>query len=82
MSRPMTECFQTIYRERVWTGLSLSRSGPGSDLEATRPFRDFLDHFLRDHRVQSVVDIGCGDWTSTRLVEWHGADYLGLDVVP
>ena len=82
MSRPMTEYFQTIYRERVWAGQSQSRSGPGSDLEATGPFRAFLDRFLRNHELQSVVDVGCGDWTSTRLVDWHGADYLGLDVVP
>jgi len=82
MSRPMTEYFQTIYREHVWAGQSQSRSGPGSDLEATGPFRAFLDRFLRNHELQSVVDVGCGDWTSTRLVDWHGADYLGLDVVP
>src|SRR4051794_16897821 len=80
MSRPMTEYFQSIYRDHVWGGQS--RSGPGSDPQTTRPFRDFLDCFLVDHRVLSVVDIGCGDWTSTRLVHWHGADYLGLDVVP
>jgi len=80
MARPMTEYFQTIYSEHIWAGQS--RSGPGSDLEATRPFRAFLYRFLQNHEVQSVVDIGCGDWTSTRLVDWQGADYLGLDLVP
>jgi SAM-dependent methyltransferase len=76
----MTEVFQTIFRDHFWAGQS--RSGPGSDVGATRPYRAFLERFLRDHWVRSVVDVGCGDWTSTRLLDWQGADYLGLDVVP
>ena len=28
------------------------------------------------------MDLGCGDWASSRLVDWSGIDYLGLDVVP
>jgi SAM-dependent methyltransferase len=73
--------FEGIYKGHTWGG-STSRSGPGSDPSATRKFRRFLERFLRDRNVKSVVDLGCGDWTSTRLINWSGVDYLGVDIVP
>jgi hypothetical protein len=31
--------------------------------------------------VRSVVDVGCGDWQFSRLMDWSGMDYLGIDAV-
>ena len=28
------------------------------------------------------LDFGCGDWQFSRLVDWHGASYVGMDIVP
>jgi SAM-dependent methyltransferase len=32
--------------------------------------------------VRSVLDVGCGDWQFSRLIDWSGLDrYLGIDLV-
>ena len=33
------------------------------------------------HSIQSVVDFGCGDWQSSKLIDWDGIQYQGFDVV-
>lgn len=72
--------FRKIYQDHAWMGRSLS--GPGSDPARTEAFRRVLQEFIRRRSVSSVIDIGCGDWASTRLVDWSEVDYLGIDVVP
>ncbi len=72
------ETFDHIYRSDVWG----SGSGAGSDPDITGPYYRFLADFIRDHRITSVVDAGCGDWQSTQFMDWTGIDYLGLDVSP
>jgi len=72
--------FGNIYRQHSWKGDS--KSGPGSDPSRTVDYRAALQHFMRTHEVESVVDLGCGDWASSQLIDWSGIDYLGLDVVP
>lgn len=70
--------FSAIYTEDVWK----QASGPGSSEAATQDYRRILAQVLRQLRVKSVADLGCGDWRGTRLIDWTGIDYLGLDVVP
>ena len=31
--------------------------------------------------ISRIVDFGCGDWQSSKLIDWGGATYLGIDVV-
>ncbi len=76
----VTEAFRTIYERHSWGGIS--KSGPGSDPTSTAQYRRVLARFLREHNIRSVVDLGCGDWASSRLIDWSGIDYLGLDAVP
>ncbi len=70
--------FQKIYAKNRW----LFGSGEGSRPEIAQPYREFLEQFLREKNIRSVVDIGCGDWQFSRLIEWGNINYLGLDVVP
>lgn len=49
--------------------------------EYAEPYVDMLQRFLHDYEIRSVVDLGCGDWQFSRLIDWSGVDYLGLDVV-
>jgi SAM-dependent methyltransferase len=76
----MRERFETIYRTNEWG------EGCGSGLGAmpkwTGPYRRYVQYFIKAQKVRSVVDVGCGDWQSSRLMNWSGIDYLGLDVVP
>jgi SAM-dependent methyltransferase len=68
--------FDRIYRENLWG----EGSGTGSSADVTRAYREFLHNFLRSNGVRSVVDLGCGDWRFSQLIDWSGIDYLGLDV--
>lgn len=57
-------------------------SGPGSSPESTAGWRTFLQNFIRQNKIRSVVDFGCGDWQFSRLIDWGNATYHGVDVVP
>lgn len=83
MSQPLPpdrEAFRRQYDlpQSDWGG----HSGAGSDAFHTTPYRAFVDTFMRLNDVRTVVDIGCGDWQFSRLMNFEGIDYLGLDVVP
>jgi SAM-dependent methyltransferase len=78
MGEPSTAVFQQIYRENTW-GYG---SGHGSMPRMTKTYRAYLEGFIAANAITSVIDVGCGDWQSSRLIDWQGADYLGLDVVP
>jgi SAM-dependent methyltransferase len=56
-------------------------SGPGSALSVTVPYRAFLEEFIRERGVASIVDLGCGDLEIMSHVDLAGARYLGVDVI-
>lgn len=70
--------FETIYREDRWAG----GSGPGSRPDFCRPLIGWLRRYIRDHRLASLVDMGCGDlqWMPAALNGLEVA-YTGFDVV-
>ena len=79
---PLTKTFNGIYREGIW-GRDVAgkgTSGSGSTLDITREYRAYLEDFIRKHRVTSIVDAGCGDWTFSSTIDWGGASYLGVDI--
>ncbi|WP_266030444.1 class I SAM-dependent methyltransferase [Brucella intermedia] len=73
----MREKFEQIYETDAWHG----GSGPGSFPVHTKGYVRFLEQFLRNERIQSVVDLGCGDWQFSRFIDWNGARYDGFDLV-
>jgi len=68
--------FQSIY-ETNWWGFG---SGHGSLPRVTKGYRSFVESFIREKRICTVVDFGCGDWQFSRFIDWSGADYLGRDI--
>jgi SAM-dependent methyltransferase len=76
----MRERFENIYATGEWG--TNNGSGLGAMPKWTKPYRRFIQRFLRSQDVRSVVDVGCGDWQSSALMDWSGVDYLGLDIVP
>jgi len=56
-------------------------SGPGSGVQYTERFRGFLEAFMNDHGIETVVDYGCGDWQWAQLVRWGDRTYTGFDIV-
>jgi len=76
--RSMKESFSDIYGRDDWDG----GSGRGSTPENTAEYRNLIEEFLRTHEINRVVDIGCGDWQFSRLIDWKHIDYIGIDTVP
>lgn len=73
----MRSAFTRTYRDRTWH----QGSGPGSGEAETAVWREFLRKYLHANAVTSVLDLGCGDWQSTRLIDWTGIAYHGIDIV-
>jgi SAM-dependent methyltransferase len=71
------QVFTRLYEDSGW-----SEQHPGSTMEATRPYRAFIEQFIVEHDVRSVLDAGCGLAGYPRAIDWKGARYVGLDVVP
>lgn len=75
----MRKVFERIYQSGQW----IKGSGWGSWIENVGPYVDFLQSFLNDHNdIDTVLDIGCGDWEFSQYIDWDGRFYQGIDVVP
>ncbi|MGV6876359.1 class I SAM-dependent methyltransferase [Pseudochelatococcus sp. B33] len=74
----MRERFTQIYATDEWHG----GSGEGSFPIHTRGYVRFLEQFIRNNNIRSILDFGCGDWQFSRSVNWQGARYTGVDIVP
>jgi SAM-dependent methyltransferase len=75
--------FTRIYKSGVWgkNQDGEGSSGGGSTVEATAEYRRFLQKFLIDQKIQSVIDVGCGDWEFSQLIDWGNIQYTGYDIV-
>jgi len=73
----MMTTFTKIYDKKIWG----NGSGAGSSPSYNKKYMDILQNHLRTHSIQSVMDIGCGDWQHSQFVDWTGIDYTGIDVV-
>ncbi len=75
--------FTSIYTTAGWgkDEKGEGTSGSGSTPENAKPYMRFLQDFLKSHNIKSVVDVGCGDWQFSRLINWEGIKYTGYDVV-
>jgi SAM-dependent methyltransferase len=72
------DVFRTIYENDLWKG----GSGAGSSADATTEYRRLLESLVARRQIRSVVDVGCGDWQVSRLVDWRRVRYTGVDIVP
>lgn len=75
--------FDDVYTSGLWgrNAAGGGTSGSGSSVKATALYRAFLQQFMADNGVTSVVDAGCGDWSFSQLIDWTGIDYKGYDIV-
>jgi hypothetical protein len=78
---PLTlrERFDRIFETNLWT--ASSRSGLGSELQATARLRAALPALVEAAGARSLLDIPCGDfnWLATVPLD---VDYTGADIVP
>jgi SAM-dependent methyltransferase len=84
--RPLTvaEAFRKIYMSKAWgEGTGVFCSGTGSAGDAAEHYCENVVAFIRDQKIKSVLDLGCGDFSVGRkIVEATGVRYTGVDVVP
>ena len=73
----MSQRFEQIYETNEWQ----HGSGEGSLPVHTQGYVAFLESFLVKRGIQSVVEMGCGDWQFSKNVRWGAASYRGFDVV-
>jgi SAM-dependent methyltransferase len=74
----MRDAFARAYKDGQWH----NGSGSGSSPANTTAYREFLQGYMKGAGVRSVLDVGCGDWQFSRLIDWRGIAYTGVDVVP
>jgi SAM-dependent methyltransferase len=78
-----TEVFENIYQNKTWVSKHknpTSLSGPGSFVGRTKEYHVFLNEFIKKHKIQSVVDYGCGDCGVYDGFDLNNLNYFGIDV--
>lgn len=81
-SEPSAEKRMTdIYTRNLW-GCSESRSGPTATLQRTQELREQLPELFRSLGIQTILDVGCGEFNWMQHVDLSQVEYLGVDIVP
>ena len=73
--------FTDIFARNDW-GSAESRSGPGSELDATGSVRRALPALLSELQVRILLDVPCGDLHWMKEVALDTIRYIGADIVP
>jgi|ERR1044071_10019191 hypothetical protein len=74
------DVFREIYLNRRWGGEP--SSGPGASLEQTKVIRKELPKLISEFRIETMLDIPCGDFQWMRRVDLSTCHYIGADVLP
>lgn len=79
----ISAAFSRIYQTREWgtDENGFGSSGEGSNPWNARYYIDFLQQFIAEQKIKTVVDLGCGDWQIGSSIDWSGVQYMGFDVV-
>jgi SAM-dependent methyltransferase len=79
--RSAGEVFDEIYRRNKWGGDSGEAfSGSGSVGLPVERYLSTINEFIRINRIDSVLDIGCGDYRVGKRIACE--KYIGVDVAP
>ena len=81
----VSECFSKIYHTKLWGEADGEAfcSGGGSDAQLAVPYVEQVKKLIKEHKIRTVADLGCGDFRVGRLLCAQGdLHYVGVDVVP
>ena len=78
---PPMEYFKTIYKHNLWNSNSGTSSGPGFDMQHASPYLTFLSDFVKNKQIESILDVGCGDFNLMKHFNLTGIQYTGIDLV-
>jgi SAM-dependent methyltransferase len=80
--RSNNRIFSEIYRTSAWGGrIGEFYSGSGSYELPTEEYAALVREFIRGNEIDSVVDLGCGDFHVGSKFVNSGLRYVGVDVV-
>jgi hypothetical protein len=74
------DVFGDIYKCNTWEDEE-SISGPGSTLRETIVIREELPKILARCKIESILDIPCGDFNWLKEINLEGVSYTGADIV-
>ena len=79
------ELFSRIYARGAWgqagePGDFFSGSGSGS--EAAAAYIRYVNGYLAKHGIDTIIDIGCGDFRVASRLDLTSRRYIGSDIVP
>ena len=79
------EVFDLIYKKKYWndsTNLNNYSSGLGTENKNTEQYIYYLNNFISSNNINSIVDIGCGDFKIGKRIceENKFIKYTGIDV--
>jgi 2-polyprenyl-3-methyl-5-hydroxy-6-metoxy-1,4-benzoquinol methylase len=74
------DVFDKIYEQGAWSNDSGELSGSGSYGHAADEYVAFLTAFVKEQDIQSILDIGCGDFNIGARVAPHVPCYHAVDV--
>jgi len=81
----MEKFFTDVYENNNWGESKIGKdfngsSGGGSLLEDNWPYINLIRDFIQQNKINSVVDLGCGDWQfSNEIYRELNVDYTGYD---
>lgn len=79
----LEKVFTEIYEKGVWGKNKDGEgcSGGGSSYDDAVSYIKFLESFIKEKEINSVLDFGCGDWAFSKYINWGEIKYIGIDVV-
>ena len=80
----VAEVFSEIYARGEWGEESKAEgfdSGSGSGAAYTNRYCELITDFMSENHIQTVVDIGCGDFRVGQQIAHPGISYTGVDLV-
>jgi hypothetical protein len=87
LNRSNADVFSEIYQRNLWGGGVNDKvdyfSGPGSYGVVAEEYVTFVNNFIADNRIQSLTDLGCGDFNVGSQIaakNWN-LKYSACDVV-
>lgn len=75
--------FTDIYERNLWGGVKgeyYSGSGSYRD-DLVGPYIEWLKEFITKEKIESIVDLGCGDYNIGKRLSILGPQYIGVDIV-
>lgn len=76
-----SDIFTDIYKNNGWNG-GESVSGSGSSIENTKRLRKALPELIKNLKIESILDIPCGDFHWMKELRIPDIHYIGADIVP